>query len=78
MVNTPQYVHRDPAVKALRAGKRVYVDKPLAHTLEDALAIYREQSRTNNTVIVSFTRRFEAPGSRPTSSSSRASSAPFA
>jgi predicted dehydrogenase len=61
MVNTPQYAHRDPAVKALRAGKRVYVDKPLAHTLEDALAIYREQSKTNNAVIVSFTRRFEAP-----------------
>ena len=61
MVNTPQYAHRDPAVKALQAGKRVYVDKPLAHTLEDALAIYREQSRTGNEVIVSFTRRFEGP-----------------
>lgn len=61
MVNTPQYAHRDPAVKALRAGKRVYVDKPLAHTLEDALAIYREQSRSGSEVIVSFTRRFETP-----------------
>jgi predicted dehydrogenase len=61
MINTPQYAHRDPALKALQAGKRVYVDKPLAHTLEDALAIYRAQSSTNNQVIVSFTRRFETP-----------------
>jgi len=61
MVTTSSYAHREPAVLALQAGKKVYVDKPLAHTLEDSLAIYREQLRTNNPVIMSFTRRFERP-----------------
>ncbi len=61
MVNTPQYAHKDPTIAALRSGKKVYLDKPLAHTLEDALAIYREQDKSGNQVIMSFTRRFENP-----------------
>jgi len=61
MVTTSSYAHREPTVLALRAGKKVYLDKPLAHNLEDSLAIYREQLRTNNAVIMSFTRRFEKP-----------------
>ncbi|MEX2445629.1 MAG: Gfo/Idh/MocA family oxidoreductase [Alkalispirochaeta sp.] len=61
MICTPQYAHREPAVLALQAGKRVYVDKPLAHNLEDALAIYREQEKGKNPIIMSFTRRFEGP-----------------
>ncbi len=74
MVNTPQYAHRDPTIAALRSGKKVYLDKPLAHTLEDALAIYREQDRSGNQVIMSFTAVLRVPGSRPGSSSSRGSS----
>jgi predicted dehydrogenase len=61
MICTPQYAHKEPAVAALRSGKNVYVDKPLAHNLEDARAIHREQERTGNTIIMSFTRRFERP-----------------
>ncbi|MBN2449948.1 MAG: Gfo/Idh/MocA family oxidoreductase [Lentisphaeria bacterium] len=64
MVTTPQCFHREPAVAALRAGKRVYVDKPLAHTLEDARAILEEQTRTGHPVMVGFTRRYEAPWQR--------------
>lgn len=61
MICTPQYAHRQPALLALEAGKKVYVDKPLAHNLEDALAIYREQEKKKNPIIMSFTRRFEGP-----------------
>jgi len=61
MICTPQYAHKDPAVAALRSGKKVYVDKPLAHNLDDALEIHREQIDTGNTIIMSFTRRFERP-----------------
>jgi predicted dehydrogenase len=61
MILTPNYLHRDPTVKALQSGKRVYLDKPLAHNLEDSLAICREQKRTNNPIIMSFTRRYEPP-----------------
>ena len=61
MVTTSSYAHREPTVLALQAGKKAYVDKPLAHTLEDSLAIYREQLKTKNPVIMSFTRRHEKP-----------------
>lgn len=61
MICTPQYAHKEPAIAAVRSGKRVYLDKPLAHDLQDALEIYREQVRTGNQIIMSFTRRFEDP-----------------
>lgn len=61
MICTPQYAHKDPAVAALHSGKKVYLDKPLAHNLDDALDIYRAQVQTRNTIIMSFTRRFERP-----------------
>ncbi|MBN1838369.1 MAG: Gfo/Idh/MocA family oxidoreductase [Spirochaetales bacterium] len=61
IVATPQYAHRDPAVRALNSGKKVNLDKPLAHNLGDALAICREQERTGNRILMSFTRRYESP-----------------
>jgi UDP-N-acetyl-2-amino-2-deoxyglucuronate dehydrogenase len=39
VLTTPNDTHRDLILRALDAGKGVYVDKPIAHTLEDALAI---------------------------------------
>lgn len=59
MICTPQYAHKEPAMLAIRRNKKVYVDKPLAHNLADALAIYRCQEQTGNEIIMSFTRRFE-------------------
>lgn len=39
VITTPNDTHRALIVEALDAGKAVYVDKPIAHTLDDALAI---------------------------------------
>jgi 1,5-anhydro-D-fructose reductase (1,5-anhydro-D-mannitol-forming) len=39
LVTTPNDSHRELIVQALAAGKAVYTDKPIAHTLEDAVAI---------------------------------------
>jgi UDP-N-acetyl-2-amino-2-deoxyglucuronate dehydrogenase len=39
VVTTPNDTHRDVIVAGLEAGKAVYTDKPIAHTLEDAMAI---------------------------------------
>lgn len=36
IVTTPNDTHRDVILQALEAGKAVYTDKPIAHTLEDA------------------------------------------
>lgn len=39
IVTTPNDTHKEVILQALEAGKAVYVDKPIAHTLEDACAI---------------------------------------
>ncbi len=39
IITTPNDTHRELIVEALDAGKAVYTDKPVAQTLEDALAI---------------------------------------
>jgi len=39
IVTTPNDTHRPLILQALEAGKAVYTDKPIAHTLEDAVAI---------------------------------------
>jgi UDP-N-acetyl-2-amino-2-deoxyglucuronate dehydrogenase len=39
IVTTPNDTHKDVVVRALEAGKAVYTDKPIAHTLDDAMVI---------------------------------------
>lgn len=38
-VATPTHLHKDIVIEALQAGKHVYCEAPLAHTVEDARAI---------------------------------------
>jgi len=40
-VCTPNHLHREMVLAALAAGKHVYCEAPLAHTVEDARAIAR-------------------------------------
>jgi predicted dehydrogenase len=51
--------HRMFAVPALLSGSKVYCDKPLAQTAEDAAAIVEAEARTQNPLIMGFTRRYE-------------------
>jgi predicted dehydrogenase len=39
IVATPTHLHKDIVIDALKAGKHVYCEMPLAHTIEDARAI---------------------------------------
>ena len=39
VIATPTHLHKDIAIAALKAGKHVYCEAPLAHTIEDARAI---------------------------------------
>lgn len=41
IIATPTHLHRDIAIAAIQAGKHVYCEVPLAHTIEDARDIAR-------------------------------------
>ena len=50
--------HARFAAEALRAGKNVYVEKPLGLTVEDALGVARVVEETGRHLAVGFNRRF--------------------
>jgi predicted dehydrogenase len=52
LITTPNDTHKDVIVRALKAGKGVYVDKPIAHTLEDAMSIEAAVRATGLTFAV--------------------------
>ncbi len=45
-VSTPDHSHIHPAVMAMKAGKHVYVQKPLTHTIEEARLLTRLAKET--------------------------------
>ncbi len=57
LIATPNDTHRDLIVAALDAGKAVYVDKPVAHTLEHALDVKRAVERTGRAFAVGHSAR---------------------
>lgn len=64
IITSPTDCHREHATAALRSGKKVYCDKPLAQNAEDAVAIAEAERETDNPLIMGFTRRYEAPWQR--------------
>ncbi len=58
VIATPTGSHRELTVTALSHGKHVFVEKPLAGTLEDAQAIVDAANRTPLRVQVGFCERF--------------------
>ena len=57
IVTTPNDTHRDVIVQALEAGKAVYTDKPIAHTLEDANRIAAAVTDTGQVFAVGHSSR---------------------
>ena len=49
-IMTPEHLHHNMAIAALRAGKHVYVEKPLAHTIEEGWDIVREWKKSGKVV----------------------------
>ncbi len=52
--------HRQHALAALASGKKVYLDKPISVSLDDAHAIAEAEQKTGNRLLMGFTRRYEA------------------
>ena len=50
VIGTPDHMHAPVTVAALRAGKHVYVEKPMAHTIEEARVMTprRQGNRTGD------------------------------
>ncbi len=61
LVTTHTNAHRAPVEAALAAGRKVYLDKPISVTLDDALAIGAAETAAARPVMMGFTRRYEAP-----------------
>jgi predicted dehydrogenase len=53
IVATPTHRHKDIVLAALKAGKHVYCEAPLAHTIEDAQAIAQAAKAAPNCVFQS-------------------------
>jgi predicted dehydrogenase len=58
IVSTPEPDHATPAIEALRAGKSVLVEKPLATTREDADAIVAAAHEADGLLRVGYSQRF--------------------
>jgi myo-inositol 2-dehydrogenase / D-chiro-inositol 1-dehydrogenase len=54
IVCTPPMSHREPAVAALGRGLPVYLEKPIARTLEDAAVIVEAADRTGTVCAVGY------------------------
>jgi predicted dehydrogenase len=57
----PSSLHTDATIEALRAGKDVIVEKPIAVTLDAADAIIAAEKESGRTVAVISQRRFQPP-----------------
>ncbi len=60
MVTTPGQFHKDPVIAAIKAGKPVFSEKPLANTAADCKAVVdAEMASGKHLVQVGFMRRYD-------------------
>jgi predicted dehydrogenase len=60
VVCTPEHLHVEPALAAIDAGKTVLVEKPLAHTVDDAERIRARAEERGVPILTGHILRFEA------------------
>src|SRR5262249_8423213 len=57
VIATPDHWHAQMTIDAVEAGKDVYVEKPMAHTIEDGFRMIEAARRTRRVVQVGMQRR---------------------
>jgi predicted dehydrogenase len=57
IITVPEFAHKDVAVAAMKAGKHVYIEKPLAHTLPACREIVEVNRATGTVAYVGFNMR---------------------
>ncbi len=57
LITTPDFTHRDVAVKAMKAGKHIYIEKPLAPTAAQCREIIRAHKRSGAVAYIGFNLR---------------------
>ena len=57
VIATPDHLHARMAIAAMRAGKDVYLEKPVAHTIEDGFRVVEAARDTKRIVQVGMQRR---------------------
>ena len=57
IISTPDYLHVEPAICALKADKNVYIEKPLATTLEDCNKIMQASENSASKCYLGFNMR---------------------
>lgn len=52
VISTPDHWHAKQTIAALEAGKHVYCEKPMTHTVEEALAVYQAWKKSGKVMQV--------------------------
>ncbi|HEY3298952.1 MAG TPA: Gfo/Idh/MocA family oxidoreductase [Armatimonadota bacterium] len=60
---TPNFLHKDPTVKALKSGKHVLVEKPIARNSEEGAAMVEASRTSGKKLMVAYCWRWH-PGAR--------------
>ena len=58
LISSRHKEHAQQAIDALNAGKHVFIEKPMAVTIEECQAIYRAVQNSGKRLMVGFNRRF--------------------
>ena len=59
IVATPTYTHTEIIKGALKAGKAVFSEKPIAESVEDTVDCYNVAAKMERSLLCAFNRRFD-------------------
>ena|GEM_PF-5271469 len=60
IIATPNSTHVELAIRAMNAGKNVYLEKPMATNLDDAAKIIEVHEKTNSVIQIGFENRYSS------------------